>query len=123
MSRKYSLFVVSLTLILLAPARANAQNEVPSRYLATYHIFPQFADGRLSDGSYYRTTLTVSNPSDIVGTDCTVQLRGVTLPGFALNYSMPPGGWIISSTSGAQNFQSGYATLDCSTNVEPQLMY
>src|SRR5262245_11609287 len=108
MKRTLKLFVLSLMLIHFAAGRTRAQSEVPSRYLATYHIFPQFADGRLSDGTYYRTTLTLSNPSDTSGINCALQLRGLTLPGFALNYAVPPGGWIISSTNGTQNFQSGY---------------
>lgn len=90
---------------------------------ATYHVFPQFADGRLSsDGSYYRTTLMVSNTSSTNAT-CTLQLRGLTVAGFSTNYSVLAQGWTIASTSGTQAFQSGYATLQCNTKVEAQLLY
>ncbi|OLE46662.1 MAG: hypothetical protein AUI36_21850 [Cyanobacteria bacterium 13_1_40CM_2_61_4] len=88
-----------------------------------YHVFPQFADGRFSDGNYYRTTLMITNPSSTAGSNCTLQLRGLTVPGFSLNYTMGIGGWVISSTSGTQAFQSGYATLQCTTRVEAQLLY
>ena len=89
----------------------------------TYHIFPQFADGRFGDGTSYRTTLMISNPSASAGVNCTLQLRGFTVPGFTLNYAMGAGGWVISPTSGTQSFQSGYATLQCSAAVEAQLLY
>jgi hypothetical protein len=89
----------------------------------THHVFPQFADGRFSDGSYYRSTLMVSNPSTINTATCSVQLRGLFLSGFNSSYSMPPGSWIIAPTSGTQQFQSGSATLDCSFKVEAYLVY
>src|SRR5205085_10867403 len=34
---------------------------------STYHVFPQFADGRMSDGTFYRTTLMISNPRSTGG--------------------------------------------------------
>ena len=89
----------------------------------TYHVFPQFADGRFFDGTYYRTTLMISNPSSTLASTCTLQLRGFTVPGFALTYDVPASGSVIESTSGTQAFRSGYATLQCSTRVEAQLLY
>jgi hypothetical protein len=90
---------------------------------SNYHIFPDFADGRLADGTSYRTTLMITNPSSVTGADCALQLPGLTVPGFSLSYSLPPGGWVIAPTSGTQNFQAGYATLQCSATVEAQLLY
>ncbi len=89
---------------------------------STYHVFPQFADGRRSDGTYYRSTVMISNPSSS-NAACKVQLRGLTVPGFALDYTVRPSGWVIASTNAAQAFQSGYATLLCDTKVEAQLLY
>jgi hypothetical protein len=100
-----------------------AQQAQAARYLATHHVFPQFVDGRFSDGSYYRTTLMISNPSDTSSMTCSLQLHGLTVPGFQTSYSMGLGGFVIVATAGTQNLQSGYATLDCSANVDPQLMY
>src|SRR5207244_9325148 len=59
------------------------------------------------------------------GATCALQLRGgLTVTGFALNYSMGPSGWVIAPTTGTQSFQSGYASLDCGTSkVEAQLLY
>src|SRR5207244_12663445 len=48
---------------------------------------------------------------------------GWSVPGFSLNYTLGIGGSVISSTSGTQTFQSGYATLQCTTRVEAQLLY
>jgi hypothetical protein len=89
----------------------------------TYHVFPQFADGRMSDGSYYRTTLMVANPNVSAGVNCTLQLQGLTVSSFSSTYNLGPAGWTISATSGTQAFQSGYAALQCSTSVEAQLLY
>src|SRR5262249_26982449 len=93
----------------------------------TSHVFPQFADGQLGGGVYYRTTLMISNPWDTVAANCSLQLwsggHPVTVSGLDSGYSMPPGGWVIASTTGAQSFQSGYATLQCSAKVEAQLLY
>ena len=89
----------------------------------TYHIFPQFADGRFADGTGYRTTLMISNSSSS-STTCTLQLRsGLTVPGFATSYTIAPGRFVIAPTSGTQTFKSGYATLQCSGIVEAQLLY
>ncbi len=91
---------------------------------STYHVFPQFADGRFTDGTFYRTTLMISNPSSTAGATCTLQLRGgLTVPGFPASYAIGAGGWVIAPSSGTQNFQSGYATLQCSASVEAQLLY
>jgi hypothetical protein len=89
---------------------------------ATYHVFPQFADGRASDGTYYRSTLMISNTS-ASNTTCNLQLRGLTVPGLSTTYSVVANGWMIASTSAAQSLKSGYATLQCDAKVEAQLAY
>ena len=110
-----SSITITFTLI-VAPATSSATAN-------TYHVFPQFADGRFSDGSYYRTTLMISNPSATAGSNCTLQLRGLTIPSLPTNYSMSASGWVIQSTPGTQPLQTGYASLQCSNNVEAQLLY
>jgi pseudomonalisin len=101
--------------------------DTASGTVGTFHVFPQFADGQLSGGVFYRTTLMITNPSDAAAANCSLQLwsggHSVTVPGFAPSYSLPAGGWVIASTTGAQSFQSGYATLQCSAKVEAQLLY
>jgi hypothetical protein len=65
----------------------------------------------------------ISNPNPNTAANCTLQLWGLTVPGLNLNYALGPNGWTIASTAGAQNLQTGYATLQCSTSVEAQLLY
>ena len=89
---------------------------------STYHVFPQFADGRLGD-TIYKTTLMISNPRRNAGSTCSLRLRGVTLTEFPLTYGMGGGGWEIKQSSGSGEFQSGYATLSCTAPVEAQLLY
>ncbi|HYR82739.1 MAG TPA: matrixin family metalloprotease [Terriglobia bacterium] len=90
----------------------------------TYHVFPQFADGRAGDGSYYRTTLMVSNPSSTAASDCTFQLYGLTVNGQGTHtFTFAGSGWTILPINSDQALQSGYATLRCSAPVEAQLLY
>jgi peptidyl-Asp metalloendopeptidase len=100
-----------------------ASSSVTSATASANQIFPQFADGTLADGSYFKTTVMISNPSSSAGANCSLQLHGVTLPDFSLSYPMGPSGWVIASTSGQSKFQSGYATLQCTAAVEAQLLY
>jgi peptidyl-Asp metalloendopeptidase len=109
---------LTITVNFGTPTSAN-----PSPTASTYHVFPQFADGRFADGSSYRTTVMIANPSSTSGANCTMQMRGFTVPGFPTSYTLGAGGWVILPTSGTQNFVSGYATLSCSANVEAQVLY
>jgi len=101
--------------------------DVASGTVSTNHVFPQFADGQLAGGFSYHTTLMISNPSDIATGTCSLQLwsggQTVTIRGFSSSYLLTPGGSIIATTTGVGNFQSGYATLQCSDRVEAQLLY
>src|SRR5262249_53227544 len=47
---------------------------VGSTTAAMYHVFPQFADGRFPDGSYYRSTLMLTNSNFNNSVNCTFQL-------------------------------------------------
>ncbi|PYS26754.1 MAG: hypothetical protein DMG11_18740, partial [Acidobacteria bacterium] len=88
-------------------------------------MFPQFADGRSDDGSYYRTTVMIVNSSSSSGS-CTLRLYGLTVnANNVFNYgTFSPGTWtIITSISSMQNLRSGYATLRCGMPVEAQLLY
>jgi hypothetical protein len=90
----------------------------------TYHVFPQFADGVAADGSYYKSTLMVSNTSATNGS-CTFRLYGLTVNGSSV-VSFPSLGSrqsVIQSISSSQQLKSGYATLQCSVKVEAQLLY
>jgi hypothetical protein len=91
---------------------------------ATYHVFPQFADGVLSDGSYFRTTLMIANPSSSVGANCTFRIFGLTIDGESeYAFTFLGSGWTITQMGSSQGLQSGYATLECSERVDAQLLY
>ncbi|HLH30100.1 MAG TPA: putative Ig domain-containing protein, partial [Terriglobia bacterium] len=103
------------------PATASG---TPDAVASTYHIFPQFADGRLSDGSYFRTTRIYANPNTSGSVNCVTQLQGMTTDGISAFTGIVSGGSaIVVQTNGTQNFQSGYATLQCSTPVDAQALY
>src|SRR6266850_4338279 len=90
----------------------------------TFHVFPQFADGQASDGSFYRTTLMVSNPSSTASSNCTFQLYGLSVNGqSAYAFTFAGSGWTILPINSSQTLKSGYATLRCSAAVEAQLLY
>jgi hypothetical protein len=48
---------------------------------------------------------------------------GLSVPNFATSYTLGASGWVVAPTAGTQSFKSGYATLQCSANVEAQLLY
>jgi len=78
---------------------------------SAYHIFPQFADGHLSDNTFYRTSRLYLNPSPTATADCTERLRSTTTTTSPVSISASTS--IIGRTSGTANYQSGYATLSC----------
>jgi len=96
----------------------------------TTHIFPQVADGGFSDGTFYKSTLTVlpQNPSGSE-TACTFVLHGLTATaengdnGDTFNFSVPAAGFAVFKTTGQQGIKTGYATLDCSNSVFANLLY
>jgi len=77
----------------------------------------------VSDGSYFQSTLMISNPNSSATNTCTLQLRGLTVSGFALTYQLQPNGFVIAPTPATQSLKSGYATLQCPSVVEAQLLY
>src|ERR1051325_8992794 len=96
----------------------------------TTHIFPQVADGAFSDGTFYKSTLTVlpENPSSPAIT-CSLVLHGLTAVadnganGDTFSLSVPSGGFAVLKTTGQQGIKTGYATLSCSDNVYANMLY
>ncbi len=89
----------------------------------TYHIFPQFADGRFSDGSYYRATLMYSEPTALNTGTCTFNWAAGGKSILSGQYSFGPSAWQIDSTPGSAAFTSGYATLSCSSAINAHVLY
>jgi M6 family metalloprotease-like protein len=91
---------------------------------STRHIFPQIADGYLTDGSYYQSTLMVTNSSPGAATpSCTFQLHGLTIGGQSSMSFAVPDVYLYGGAGNTQALQTGYASLQCSSNVEAQLLY
>jgi len=114
-------FYVALIAALLSPLPALSQSQ--------FHVFPQFADGRAADGTYYRSTLTVLPWSGAGPPNCTFMLYGMTATfdvgptGYYFTAYIPPGAMLSAPTSGAQFLQTGYGTLSCSTSVYANVIY
>src|SRR5207249_3197591 len=88
------------------PSPPNPPAPNASLTASTYHVFPAFADGTVSDGSYFRSTLMISNPSSSGTNTCTLQLRGLTVPGFAQTpYQLQPNGFVIAPTPATQSLK------------------
>jgi len=95
----------------------------------TFHVFPQVADGLLSDGSSYFSTLVAINVGTQAAT-CTLRLYGgvATHIRGSLILTIPPsGGLAQKSTSMTEAvfmpLAVGYATLSCDRPVAAQVGY
>jgi hypothetical protein len=120
-----SLFVL---LILGFSVQLTAQTE------STYHVFPVVADGRFSDGSFYRSTFMISNSNATVAPSCNLFLNGLAVdltdefgrrvpPNNQFTLNLDASGWFLGETSGTQAFASGYAALSCSNPVAAHALY
>lgn len=112
---------ISTTLLFLVFSAAGY-----SQGLRTYHVFPQVPDGRLSDGTFYRSTVFATNTNG-GNVSCTYQLYGLSsdrLPQGTSYVVSPRGGVLRASTSGnVFAFGSGYATLSCDQPVQSYIEY
>jgi len=111
----------SAAFLLLPALPAVAQN--------TFHVFPQIADGRADDGTYYRSTLMVLPVNAASAPSCTLVLYGMTATfnvgstGYYFTASIPAGSILSAPTSGNQALQTGYATLTCTDYVFANVLY
>ena len=90
-----------------------------------FHVFPQIADGRFLDDSFFRSTLVVNERTG-ASTACTLNLVGLTAgfsQGIGSSFSISVPGFAIFPTNGTQQLQTGYATLNCDTPVDANLVY
>ena len=111
----------ALAVVFLSAALSQAQSQ--------FHVFPQFADGRAADGTYYRSTLTVLPWSAGTPPNCTFVLYGMTATfnvgsnGYFFTAYIPPGTMLSAPTTGNQLLQTGYGTLNCTTSVYANVIY
>lgn len=114
----------SLVWVALTAGAAHAQVTDSS---SPNHVFAQFADGRFSDGTFYRSTMMVSSDS-LNSISCTATLYGLSVDGFGNNgysrtFTLASGGWNIYRSPGSQSYGGGYITLNCDGSVTAQVLY
>jgi hypothetical protein len=103
------------SLLLLSSIQGLAQSR--------FHIFPQFVDGRTTDGSSFRSTLAITPWTLTSSPSCSLVLYGMTVEfntgvsGFYFTSFVPANSVLSAPTSGKQPIQSGYAVLECSDFV------
>jgi hypothetical protein len=118
-----ALIGVSLIVIALAAGEVRAQVTDSS---SRDHVFAQFADGRFSDGAFFRSTVMVSSDS-LSSVTCTASLFGLTVAGFGdgsrRTFTLAGGGWNIYRSPGSQTLQTGSLTLNCNAAVTAQVLY
>jgi len=91
---------------------------------ATSHVFPQVADGVMSDGSAFISFVSITNLNNVTNS-CTVTSVGVPADRFgaSLTQSLPAYSTFMTSTKGQSAFASGYVVLNCSQPVQAMAMY
>ena len=91
-------------------------------------IFPQIADGSFSDGTFFRTTISLANERSRVA-NCHLILYGMDADFGAgressVPLTVPAYGVISVRTTGTGRLQSGYATVGCDRfGISGQLTY
>ena len=111
---------LAVTLALCLPLLSLAQS-------GDFMIFPQVADGRFADGSFFRTTISVFHRFGD-GVTCNLTLYGMDAnfgTGRTTSFSIivPDDGFVTFRTDATGSIQTGYTTLTCSTSVNAQLTY
>jgi hypothetical protein len=108
---------VILWLFLFTPNAAAQLN-------GTFHVFPQIADGRLSDGTSYRTHFIVSNVTSTTTASCTIQLYGISADRLSTpTFTLGLRGIVRLATNDNQSIATGYATLNCNQPVKALALY
>jgi hypothetical protein len=107
-----------LALVVLLSAQVAA-----AQVSGTYHVFPQFADGGFSDGTFYQSHLVataVTGP-----TACNISVYGLPPGRVAAAFTIPRKGasQLVSSVGENVPFASGYATLRCDQPVTANVAY
>ena len=90
-------------------------------------IFPQVADGSSSDGSFFRTTISLTRKAR-GDANCRLILYGMDTDfgagrGSLFTVTVPGNSFTSFRTTGAGRLQSGYATVGCDRPISGQLTY
>jgi hypothetical protein len=114
-----------LRLFLLGLLVALRVSPIWAQSASTSHVYPQFVDGDVGDGTFYRSTLFATNATKL-DASCSYQLYGV--PSNRLmpvnSFTIPGNGGVLrASTSGTGAFAGGYLTMTCDQTVYSYLQY
>ena len=96
---------------------------------STFNVFPQVADGRFGDGTSYRSTLMILPWFEGDSPTCTLTLYGMSAvftgggASSTFTVNIPAGGSAAVQTTGAQSYQGGYGTLNCTAAVFANVLY
>jgi hypothetical protein len=97
-----------------------AQVSLMAQGAATFHVFPQIADGNVSDGTYYQTYVLLTSVSAQPAT-CTLRFYGVPISRLDATPTGVLGGLgasaVLATTGNLGPLATGYATLSCDRNV------
>jgi hypothetical protein len=92
----------------------------------TYHVFPQFPDGALQDGTFYRSTLFATNATAL-DASCRYQLYGMSNDRLSPTntFVLPANGGVFRASPAGNGaaFAAGYATLTCDRPVLSYIQY
>jgi hypothetical protein len=129
MTLRISAIAASVILLCTVVARLTAQ---VTDGAAGFHVFPQIVDGQFQDGTVYRSTLLVANPSSARAT-CIFHLFGMraTFTGRVVTgsqadtfrFALDGGTWDVAISAATTAFSSGYATLACDHPGTAQIVY
>jgi len=94
---------------------------------ATFHVFPQIADGSVGDGTAYITSVLATNVNTLPAT-CTLRFYGVSIGRLSsaspATITIPSQGSFAQwSTTGNGNLLTGYASLTCDRPVTAGASY
>lgn len=89
------------------------------------HIFPQFVEGRMSDGTSYHSLMTITNLSSSASS-CVLSIGGISDERYAVQFdqSLQSGeSTVLNLSIGQRPVITGFGVLECSQPVQASLMY
>ena len=125
--------VIWAALVVIACLGCEGYSQSDNDNRNTRHVFPQFADGKLPDGSYFKSTLMLINADTQPKNNCYFALYGDLKPRLEDAFGRPsygdwsidlgPGGWYILTSTADGPLTSGPATLVCDQPVTAQVLF
>ncbi len=125
--------VIWAALVVIACLGCEGYSQSDNDNRNTRHVFPQFADGKLPDGSYFKSTLMLINADTQSTNNCNFALYGDLRPRVEdafvhssnadWSIDLGPGGWQMLTSTADGPLISGPATLICDHPVTAQVLF